>query len=225
MGLRTQTSNGSSPSFKQIQPATVRTLQRVGLGLAGALLSMQPALAHHPMGNRVPANLAEGLLSGFAHPVIGLDHLAFVVAIGLLAAITQQGIGAILAFLGTAALGTGIHLLNVNLPLPEVLIALSVLALGVMLAFNQKLPLPAFLNFAALAGLFHGYAYGEAVIGAEATPIVAYLLGFTLIQLVIALIAKFAGEKAMQATPVWSRLSGGAVGLIGVVFLIQALAG
>jgi urease accessory protein len=224
MRLRTQPSNLSRP-FKKIQPAATRTFQLAGLGLVGMLLSIQPALAHHAMENQVPANWAEGLLSGLAHPVIGLDHLAFVVAIGLLAAITQQGMAPILAFLGTAALGTGIHLLGFDLPMPEILIALSVLALGVMLAFSQKLPLPAFLGFAALAGLFHGYAYGESIVGAEATPIAAYLIGFTLIQLVIALIAKVAGEGAMQAAPLWSRLSGGAVGLVGVVFLIQAIAG
>lgn len=202
-----------------------RTLQIVGLGLVGMLLSIQPALAHHPTGNRVPANWAEGLLSGLAHPVIGFDHLVFVIAIGLLAAITQQGMAPILAFLGTAALGTGIHLLSFNLPMPEVFIALSVLALGAMLAFSKKLPLPTFLSFAALAGLFHGYAYGESIMGAETTPIGAYLIGFTLIQLVIALIAKVVGERAMQATPVWSRISGGTVCFVGVVFLIQAIAG
>lgn len=31
-------------------------------------------------------NFFEGFLSGLVHPVIGLDHLAFVIAIGLIAA-------------------------------------------------------------------------------------------------------------------------------------------
>jgi urease accessory protein len=40
---------------------------------------------------------------------------------------------------------------------------------------------------AAAAGLFHGYAYGEAVVGAEMAPLFAYLLGFAAIQMGIAL--------------------------------------
>ncbi len=39
--------------------------------------------AHHVMGGRMPATFAEGLLSGLGHPVIGIDHLAFIVAVGL----------------------------------------------------------------------------------------------------------------------------------------------
>jgi urease accessory protein len=39
---------------------------------------------------------------------------------------------------------------------------------------------------AALAGLFHGYAYGEAVVGAGMDPIMAYLAGLCLIQMAIA---------------------------------------
>jgi urease accessory protein len=35
------------------------------------------------------------------------------------------------------------------------------------------------------AGLAHGYAYGEAVIGAEATPLVAYLAGLALVQMAL----------------------------------------
>ena len=48
--------------------------------------SIEPALAHHPMGGRMPATFTDGLLSGLGHPIIGLDHLAAVLAIGCLAA-------------------------------------------------------------------------------------------------------------------------------------------
>jgi urease accessory protein len=199
-----------------------------GFALASFVLSIQPALAHHPMGGRAPSNFAEGFLSGLAHPIIGIDHLAFVIAIGLLAAVTTQGILLVPAFLLTAACGTGIHLLSLDLPAPEILISLSVIALGALLIWNQKLPLSALLGLAAFAGLFHGYAYGEAIIGAEATPIVAYLIGFTAIQLIIALLAKTAGERATRMAPSatsWSRLSGGAICLVGAVFLVSAITG
>ena len=41
---------------------------------------------------------------------------------------------------------------------------------------------------AAVAGLFHGWAYGAAVVGAEATPLLAYLAGFGVTQLLIAVV-------------------------------------
>jgi urease accessory protein len=49
-----------------------------------ALLSLLPraAYAHHAMDYEAPAHLLEGFVSGLAHPVIGLDHLLFVIAIG-----------------------------------------------------------------------------------------------------------------------------------------------
>ena len=58
------------------------------LGTVLLFLSLiKPASAHHFMGGKVPSNFLTGFLSGLAHPVIGLDHFAFVVAVGLLAAL------------------------------------------------------------------------------------------------------------------------------------------
>jgi urease accessory protein len=50
------------------------------------LLSLVPASAkaHHVMEGELPNSIVTGFISGVAHPVIGLDHLAFVIAIGLL---------------------------------------------------------------------------------------------------------------------------------------------
>jgi hypothetical protein len=66
---------------------------RASLGVLtlGAMLLATPASAHHAMGGATPSNLWEGLLSGLAHPVIGLDHLAFVIAAGLIAAVHRRG--------------------------------------------------------------------------------------------------------------------------------------
>lgn len=122
------------------------------------------------MDGKTPSNLWEGFLSGVGHPVIGIDHLAFVVAVGLIAVGIPNGISIIASFLATVILGTGIHLLSIDLPLTEIAIALSVLVFGTMLALKQKLSVQFLSIFAAIAGIFHGYAYGEAIIGAEMTP-------------------------------------------------------
>ena len=50
------------------------------------------------MDGETPTTLYEGLVSGLAHPVIGLDHLAFIVAAGLIAAVAGMSLFAPLLF-------------------------------------------------------------------------------------------------------------------------------
>lgn len=189
-----------------------------------------PALAHHPFGGQTPKNLFEGFLSGMGHPVIGLDHFAFVVAIGLIAAGIKRGILIPISFAIAAMVGTGIHLASMDLPLPEIAIAFSVLAFGVMVAMKQKLNAPTLAIIAAVAGIFHGYAYGETIVGAEMTPLIAYLAGFTAIQMAIALGAmysvKFATSKFQDSSYQSVVQSfGWAIGGIGIAFLTEAILG
>jgi len=192
--------------------------------LAAAL----PAMAHHPFGGKAPTNFWEGFLSGLGHPVIGLDHFVFVIAIGLIAARQARGIFVVAAFLLAAMLGTSLHLASVNLPGLEVVIAGSVVAFGAMLLFEKNLNLLMMVVLGAIAGLFHGYAYGEAVIGAEMTPILAYLAGFTLIQFGIAAVAQQIGKAILQKTPgqpTAIRFSGLAISAVGLVFLTASILG
>ena len=54
------------------------------LSLAALSLSSGTAFAHHAMDYQMPQTFVQGLLSGFGHPIIGPDHLAFILAIGLI---------------------------------------------------------------------------------------------------------------------------------------------
>ena len=54
--------------------------------------TIKSAMAHHPIGGRTSANFWEGLLSRMGHPIIGIDRLAFVVAVGLIAATIPNSI-------------------------------------------------------------------------------------------------------------------------------------
>ena len=162
------------------------------------LLMFSPAYAHHAMGGQVSSNFLEGFLSGLAHPIIGIDHLAFVVAVGFLSSIVDIGYWLLATFLLASLSGTGIHLLSLNLPASELLIATSVVLIGGMLAMKDKPHLSVMILMAAISGLFHGYAYGEAIIGAITVPLLAYLFGFTLIQWIIALAARKVGQSIQQ---------------------------
>lgn len=183
----------------------------------------QPTYAHHAMDGQLPSNALQGFLSGLAHPVIGLDHLAFVVAIGIISGAFVYGAWLPGSFVLAAMAGTGIHLLGLDLPLAEFAISLSVIALGAILLFNRQFQFSLIVLLAAAAGVFHGYAYGESIIGSEMTPLMAYLAGFTLIQCAIA----FSMLKLSQmiATTAFKRWAGFGITVIGAMFFATAIAG
>lgn len=185
---------------------------------AGILyLLASPVFAHHPLGNKTPANAWEGFLSGLGHPVIGLDHLAFTIAIGILAASRVGGEFLILTFLISAMAGTGLHLAAVNLPLVELIISSSVLGFGTLIV-GQGWGSNLLLNsMAAIAGLFHGFAYGEAIFGAEMGPVVFYLAGFTVIQLLIAIGSYGSARKFLSGVNL--RSAGFLITGVGLAFL------
>jgi urease accessory protein len=162
------------------------------------LVVASPASAHHAMGGRMPSTFFEGFMSGLAHPVIGFDHLAFIVTVGLFAALKPQGILIPISFVLSAMIGTGIHLLGVNLPVVELIVSASILLFGILLALKNSPNVLVMIVLSAIAGLFHGYAYGEVIFGAESTALVAYLVGFTTIQLVLSGAAFFVGQKVLK---------------------------
>ena len=168
------------------------------LGAIATLTLAAPAFAHHPFGGAAPSTFLAGLVSGIGHPVLGFDHLACVIAVGLVAAVLRRGITVPLAFLLAALTGTGLHLAAVDLPALELVISFSVLLFGLLAVTRRNLSTPAVVALAAFVGMFHGYAYGEAVVGAEPTPLVAYLIGFTLVQGVIAAIAYLLSKRTIS---------------------------
>jgi urease accessory protein len=194
------------------------------IALMGLMLMPPAAWAHHAMGGKLPSNVGEGFLAGLAHPVVGLDHLAFVIAIGLLAAGYRQGWQLPTVFVIAAMGGTGIHVGRFNLPIVEGVVAISVVTLGLLLALNLQPNWLILAGLAAGAGLFHGYAYGESIVGAEAAPLGAYLAGFSLIQWTIALLFCQLGRfwRRSLATRQPQRWGYGLTA-IGLVFLAQTI--
>jgi urease accessory protein len=192
------------------------------LGLL-ALLPL-PAAAHHPMDGAMPETLWQGFASGIGHPVIGLDHLAFLLTAGVLAAALPRGeaFRAMAGFLAAGMLGLTLHMAGIGYGMTEALVAASVLLAGVALLVVKRVSAPALLTGLALAGLFHGHAFAEAVIGAEATPILAYLAGLAVIQGALMLGAMALTRQATRAR--WLRPAmGAAASVAGVGFLLVAL--
>jgi len=195
--------------------------------VAAAALALLPriAWAHHFMGGGLPQTF---VLSGLGHPVIGLDHAAFIVAAGFFLATVEGGMWGVLALIVGALLGAALHLAGAGLPGAEIGVALSVILIGGLVAARRRVGLTWLAGGLALAGALHGYAYAESVFGAEATPLVAYLVGFSAIQLGIATAAFLIHRRLIATREAWARLAssgvGAAVGTIGAVLLVINIA-
>ena len=160
--------------------------------------------------------------------MIGLDHAAFIVAAGFFLATVKGGMWGVLALIVGALLGAALHLAGAGLPGAEIGVALSVILIGGLVAARRRVGLTWLAGGLALAGALHGYAYAESVFGAEATPLVAYLVGFSAIQLGIATAAFLIHRRLIATREAWARLAssgvGAAVGTIGAVLLVINIA-
>ena len=171
------------------------------LGALGvAMIVAEPAWAHHPMGGTLPQTFLQGLLSGFGHPVIGVDHLAAIVGVGILAAIAGRSAAVVLAFSVAVIAGVGLHLTQVDLPASELFVGLTTLLIGGLVIARQSMGAGLALLLFAVAGLVHGYALGESIVGAEASPLVAYLLGLLIMQTAIG-VSVYAAVRSLARWP------------------------
>ena len=204
---------------------TARQKATLGLVLTILTFAAEPAFAHHVMGGRTPATFGEGLLSGLAHPVIGLDHFAAVIAVGCLAAAHRAAAALAIGFVLAMMAGVALHVQGASVPAAEIIVACSVILLGALMLRKRDMPMSAALTLFVLAGLVHGYALGESIYGAERTPLYAYLLGLAVIQGAIALAATAIMRLVTrrQAEPGIVRLMGAGIAGIGLAILAQQI--
>ena len=120
------------------------------------VLSVSPVLAHTGVGD------THGFIHGFTHPISGIDHVLAMVAVGVFAAhLGGRALWAVpLAFLTMMAVGGTLGMGGVAIPYVEIGIALSVVALGVAIAFGLSLPLVAATTLVGVFAIFHGHAHG-----------------------------------------------------------------
>ena len=170
-----------------------------------------------------------GAMSGFLHPLLGLDHLLAMVTVGLLSA--QMGGRAIwtvpTVFVLMMIVGGTLGILEVELPLVELGIAASVVVLGVALAAKQVLPIALVMTFVGLFGIFHGHAHGTELPTTADTPlyVISFVIGFVVatagLHVIGALLGSMAirsdrGEKAL-------RTAGALIAVVGVGILFGVI--
>ncbi|MBE2241412.1 MAG: HupE/UreJ family protein [Burkholderiaceae bacterium] len=178
-----------------------------------------PALAH------VEAGQATGLLSGFLHPISGLDHVLAMVAVGLWGAIL--GTPAIwvlpIAFPLVMAMGALLGFLGVPLPGVEYGIAASAILLGAAVAFEVRPPVAFAALLVGVFAIFHGYAHGSELPPGQSALL--FSMGFVIAT--GALHAVGIGIGALKGR-VWGgavlRAAGSMVAAGGAFFMWKALA-
>lgn len=199
--------------------AIVKSGAKLAVVPAALALLAAPALAH------TGVDAHAGFASGFGHPFGGLDHLLAMVAVGLWAIQLNQngsrhGLWLLpLSFVAPMALGFLSGYAGLPLPGVELGIALSVLALGLVVAFAARPPLAVAMLFCAVAAIFHGHAHGAEM---PADGIAAAYAGGMVLATALLHGAGIAAARLAQrvSLPVLTRAAGAAVAVCGVVILV-----
>lgn len=186
------------------------------------ILSLLPSAAYAHIGGD-----AHGFSHGFAHPLSGIDHILAMTAVGLFAAhLGGRAIWLVPAsFVSVMTVAGVLGAFGVPLPFVETGIAASVIALGLIIAFEVKVPVAAAMALVGFFAVFHGHAHGAEM--PEDTSGLAYGIGFVVatallhafgvgIGLVLGRAASMRGEKIL-------RLSGCAMSLAGAAILLKLI--
>jgi urease accessory protein len=121
-----------------------------------------------------------GFVTGFLHPILGWDHVAAMVAVGLWGAFLGPPAIWLLpvTFPLVMALGGALGVAGVPVPGIEFGIAASALIVGVAVMLALRPPLIVAAVIVAFFAIFHGHAHGTEMPGA-ASPL-AYAVGFVI---------------------------------------------
>lgn len=190
---------------------------RFSLGPAAALAAVLiagPALAHTGAGD------LGGFASGALHPVLGLDHLVAMVAVGIWGGIL--GAPAIwllpVVFPVVMALGGALGVSGLELPGAEFVIGFSGVALGLMVLLAARPPLWIAAVMVGVFAVFHGYAHGREL-PVAADPVV-YSVGFVLATGLLHMVGIALGALARwPAGRIAIRAAGGLIAATGAAFL------
>ncbi len=196
-----------------------KSLMKATLFIAGCAISTWAA-AH----TGVDAHAHPSFLTGFMHPVLGLDHLMAMVAVGVWSALSARRAGlellwGPLGFANMLLVGTTLGLQGIELPAVEPMIAASLLVLGLLVTSRQRLP---GVGAAVLVGgfaVFHGLAHGLELAGSSsAFEVLAGMLTATVLLHSVGLGLGW----ALRSANVWvARATGAGVAGFGSILLLQ----
>ena len=199
-----------------------RPIQWAALGIIPLLLLGSPAFAHHPFGMGDSSQLTgwTGLVSGIGHPLLGPDHLLFLLAIAFIG--LKRPVAWILPML---AIGLGGSLISQFIPLPDVIApwAEALVSLSLVVEGLIALSVAPATWLLPLFGL-HGFLLGSTIVGAEPTPLLTYFLGLLIGQgVLLALVGSLSKTVINRLGEQGRRLGAGIWIGIGIAFAWVAL--
>ncbi|ETX10100.1 protein hupE [Marinomonas ushuaiensis DSM 15871] len=160
-------------------------------------------------------------MSGFSHPLGGLDHLLAMLAIGLWASsIGGRALWAVpTAFVLTMLVGGSLAVAGLSVPFVEQGILLSVVVLGALVFGAKRLPILATVVIAGGFAVFHGAAHGmEMPINANS---VHYVSGFVFATAGLHTLGLGLGQLMTRfASPLMVRISGSMIAVAGLFLSI-----
>ena len=194
------------------------------------------AFAHHPLNGMPMETFLHGVLSGIGHPLLGSDHLAFILLVGLVA----FGLGVRGKFLAPSVFVSGSILgliagySGIGGSFVEPGVMLSILLLGVCVAagWAQQMSFSILLAVIGISGSLHGIAFSGALVGVEAANravLAGYLLGLAGTLAVLVWVAGYGfssmGKAKYVLCDVKAKLIGAALAGVGGFIIFEELEG
>ncbi len=168
-----------------------------------------------------------GLAAGFAHPLGGLDHVLAMVGVGLFAwMLMGKALWLVpAAFVGMMSIGGVLGVFQVPVPMVELGIALSIVAIGGLVALGRSIPVAAAMAIVGVFAVFHGHAHGSEM--PETMSGLSYGIGFVIATALLhaaGLGAGFAIGKIGEVRGIQvARVGGAAMAAIGVAIVVGVL--
>lgn len=120
-----------------------------------------------------------GFISGFLHPISGLDHVLAMVGVGMVAFLSSKKRGYTLlgAFMGAMIISAVLGYTGAEFAYTEEGILVSIAVVFALIGFANKISFAAIFGIIAFFAMFHGFAHG---VEFQAGNFVTYMMGFTL---------------------------------------------
>jgi urease accessory protein len=198
-------------------------MTRILYWLFAVALTLVPTIASAHVG----VGDAHGFVHGFCHPLGGLDHILAMMAVGLLAAhLGGRAMWLVpLTFVSVMTIAGVLGMADVGLPYAEIGIGMSVVVLGLAIAFQLNISTLAAMAPVGIFAIFHGHAHGVEM--PESTSGLEYGIGFICATALLHAAGIGIGLAIGYAGQIYSRrivqVGGGAMAIAGVAILAGTL--
>ena len=187
------------------------------LRTTAALVALLPGVASAHPGH------GGGFSAGFLHPLMGLDHMIAMLAIGLWAAKLRGKAVFLLpvAFMSMMMAGGAAALGGVEGPVVEPGIIASVLVLGLIIATGAKLPIWVGMAITCVFAWAHGAAHGNELDGSSPGLFAAGAMVTCVMLHAVGALIGFALNAESRPAPM--RIAGGVITASGLLMAVGAL--